>query len=168
MYQWFYVHLSCIVVNYFIEKEEGNVLIGLWFIQLVLLTYVSGCNWRCCLRCSRFFCGLFVYLLDDISCGAHVCCPTYWSVVGFILYHVWVFWAVVSFFLLPYFFSVLLHSVLSIVLNYVWPHLLSSWNVWWGHPLSFLIIGIWSIFRCWVDDVRHLLQTIEIGKMCVC
>ena len=39
MYQCFCFHLSCVVVNYCIEKEGGNVLISLWLIQLVFLTF---------------------------------------------------------------------------------------------------------------------------------
>ena len=46
------------------------------------------------------------------------------------------------FFFLPYSITELLHSVFSVILNYVLPHPLSSWNDWWGHPLSFLRLGV--------------------------
>ena len=102
MYQCFDIYLSCFVVNYWIEKEGGNILICFCLNQLGSCFFC--CNWRWIQRCVRFFCGVSVYLFDKIPCWVSMRCPTQWPVVGFISDHIWVFWTVVTFSFLPYFF----------------------------------------------------------------
>ena len=122
MYQCFDIHLSCVVINDCIEKEERDVFICHRFIQLG----------------SFFNYLLLVHLLGNIPCWISMSCSTQWSVVCFISFCIEVFWAVFSFSLLFNFVPELVCCSFTVIFNDMWPHSLYSWNVWWGHPLTLL------------------------------
>ena len=116
MYQCFDIHLSCVVINDCIEKDGRYIFFCHRFIQLVPFFYYL----------------LLVHLLNNILCWLSMRCPTQWSIVCFIYFHIEGFWAVVSFYFFLYFVSELLCCIFTVILNDIWPHPLSSWNVWWG------------------------------------